>query len=665
MRELKDIITITRDMRLLYVEDNDLVRGSTSPILENIFADVVIAVDGEDGIEKFYEYTIDIVITDINMPRLNGLDMVESIRKFDKNIPILLLSAHNETEYFTRSINLSVDGYLLKPLKMKDLVFALDKIVDQMLFLQNYNNNIVFLQQYQELTDVNTAVSKTDLEGNITYVNEQFSKLTGFSEDELLGITHSIMRHPDTSASLYADLWHKIKHEKLVWKGILKNISKSGDIFYTDTVVKPILDRDGDIVEYISLKSDITDVFNPKKQLYDIMKLVSNPMLINIEIDGFKNINSFYGHELSQRIQDNFFEYLKRYIPSELGFSKFLALGDGKYIFIKDLKNSTQKDIENIIEELKDFQFIIHELKLDVGDIDYDISILLSVAVGENCIENAEYGMNEIQKNKKEFIFAKNFLEKEQHKARNNIEKLRMIKVAIENNKIISHFQPIVSNKTKQIIKYESLVRLIDEEDNVISPYFFLNVAKQGKYYSRVTNIVLENSFKALTQTDKSISINISALDIEDITTRNRIYKLLETHKDEATRVVFELLEDENIRDLDKIVEFINIVKSYGVKIAIDDFGAGYSNFIRLSKYQPDILKIDGSLIKDIETDSYSLSVVKTIVTFAKEQKLEVVAEYIENENIYNILKDLGVEYSQGYFFGKAEMLSKYESIDE
>ena len=141
-----------------------------------------------------------------------------------------------------------------------------------------------------------------------------------------------------------------------------------------------------------------------------------------------------------------------------------------------------------------------------------------------------------------------------------------MIKVAIENNKIISHFQPIVSNKTKQIIKYESLVRLIDEEENVISPYFFLDVAKQGKYYSRVTNIVLENSFKALTQTDKSISINISALDIEDITTRNRIYKLLETHKDEATRVVFELLEDENIRDLDKIVEFINIVKSYGVK---------------------------------------------------------------------------------------------------
>ncbi|MDQ7061395.1 MAG: EAL domain-containing protein [Sulfurimonas sp.] len=90
-----------------------------------------------------------------------------------------------------------------------------------------------------------------------------------------------------------------------------------------------------------------------------------------------------------------------------------------------------------------------------------------------------------------------------------------------------------------------------------------------------------------------------------------------------AYRVVFELLEDEDVRDIDEITNFITEVKAFGVTIAIDDFGAGYSNFERLLKYQPDILKIDGSLIRHIETDSYSLSVVKTIVAFAKEQRLK------------------------------------------
>ena len=153
------------------------------------------------------------------------------------------------------------------------------------------------------------------------------------------------------------------------------------------------------------------------------------------------------------------------------------------------------------------------------------------------------------------------------------------------------------------------------------------------------------------------ISINLSALDIEKPLTRKKLHALLETNAKDAHRIVFELLEDEQIKDFELIKEFIRDIKSYGAKIAIDDFGAGYSNFERLLNYQPDILKIDGSLVKNIETNSYSLSVVKTIVAFAKEQNIKIIAEYVENENIYNILYSLGVDYSQGYYFGKPDKL--------
>ena len=159
--------------------------------------------------------------------------------------------------------------------------------------------------------------------------------------------------------------------------------------------------------------------------------------------------------------------------------------------------------------------------------------------------------------------------------------------------------------------------------------------------------------------TDKDISINLSAIDIELESVRKEIFSLLEKYKADTHRVVFELLEDENVKDLSVIQSFIDQVKKYGVKIAIDDFGSGYSNFERLLKYQPDILKIDGSLVKNIVDDAYSLSIIKTIVSFAKEQNLQIVAEYVENEKIYNILNSLGIDFSQGYYFAQPKPLEE------
>jgi EAL domain-containing protein (putative c-di-GMP-specific phosphodiesterase class I) len=232
-----------------------------------------------------------------------------------------------------------------------------------------------------------------------------------------------------------------------------------------------------------------------------------------------------------------------------------------------------------------------------------------------------------------------------------------MIKNAIQTSKILSYFQPIIDNKTQQVVKYESLVRLIDDNNKVLTPYFFLETAKRSDQYSQITNIVLEHSFTMLRNCDLDISINLSALDIEQKNTRIKVLEFLELNKADASRVVFELLEDENVKDINVVKEFIADVKKYGVKIAIDDFGAGYSNYERLLNYQPDILKIDGCLIRDIETNNYSLSVVKSIVTFAKEQNLQTIAEFIENEAIFKIINDLGVDYSQGYYFGKPEPL--------
>jgi len=658
MTDLKTTLEFTQDKGVLFVEDDPEVRELMVKTLEDLFANVYTAVDGEDGLEKFYANSIDVVISDVNLPKMNGLEMSKRLRDFDKDLPIIILSGHNESKYIYDSIDLNIDSYLLKPLSLDDLNKALRRVAKRVEFLNEYKNNLLFLQQYQELTDLSAAVSKTDTDGRITYVNDEFCKLSGYSKEELLGSKHNIVRHPENEPTMYADIWHALGIDKRAWKGVIRNASKDHETYYVDTIIKPILNANNEIIEYISIQKDVTDLLNPKKQLHDYVDSSQEPLVAFVKIDGFMDIEKLYGHKITQEIEDKFADKILEQMPEYLHFKKFFSLGHGEYIFVQDLELNKELELDTIILELKNFQQMVSGLEIDIGEIEYDISILMSVSHGEHCLENVKYAMKSLERTKQDFIVSNDFVEQEQGKALQNLQILKMVKVAIDNMNIISYFQPIVSNETKKVVKYESLVRLVNEDGKVVSPYLFLDLAKRGKYYSKITGMVLENSFNALRFTDKSVTMNISALDIEKKSTREKIYELLDLHREMGPRIVFELLEDEDVRDFDEITKFIARVKAFGVKIAIDDFGAGYSNFERLLKYQPDILKIDGSLIKNIETDAYSMSVVKTIVAFAKEQKIEMVAEYIENENIYEIIRSLGVEYSQGYYFGAPALLN-------
>ncbi len=653
---MEKIISYSSRLKLLYVEDDPAAQSSTLAIFDEFFGEILTASNGTEGVELFENEEVDLIITDINMPQMNGLQMIRKIREINRDIPILVLSAHNESEYFMSSIKLGVEGYLLKPIDLEQFLGVLDNVVERLYLKEEASKNLNLLRQYQEVTDAGNIVSKTDPKGIITYVNDAFCEISEYSREELIGRPHNIVRHPDNSPELFKNMWHTIKERKEIWQGVLKNRKKSGNFYYVQTTIKPILDQNGEIIEYIALRSDITDIMNPRKQLHDLIDSCLETIMVLVKIEGFEDIEKFYGHKLTQTIEEKFAHKLFDYIPKECEFERVYVLGNGEYAFAKDKKICAYK-ADFIIEQLKKFQNRVNETGISLDEIDYAVSVLVSFSFGKNALENAKYGLKELVESKQDFIVANDLVEKEHDKAQQNLQTLKMIKKAIESNKIICHFQPIVDNETRQVHKYESLARLVDEDGKTISPYFFLETAKRSKYYPMITSMVIENAFLALERTDKKISINLSALDIEKRSSRKEIYRLLERHSQKASRVVFELLEDENVKDFDQIKDFIVRVKEMGVKIAIDDFGTGYSNFERLLDYQPDILKIDGSLIKNIETSRLSRSVVKTVVSFAKEQNIKTVAEYVENEQIFEIIKDLGIDYSQGYYFGKPQTL--------
>lgn len=652
MDDLKNIIKYSKNLKLLYVEDNKEARESTQSILKEFFNIVIIAVDGEDGLKKFQSNEINLIITDINMPKLNGLDMIEKIKKIDIDVSIIILSAYNESIYFIDSIKYGTDGYLLKPIVMEQFLGVLKKIIDKFQLKEEAKNNLHLLKQYQEATNSSSIVSKANTSGIITYINDNFCKISGYSPNELIGKSHNIIRHPDNSNSFYNKMWNIIKNKKQIWKGIIRNKSKNGNSFYVNCTIKPILDSKNNIIEYIALNNDITDIMNPRKQLQDLIDSTPNAIAVMIKIEHFEDIENFYYQKIAQKIEDKFATILTEKIPKEYGFEKVFQIGNGEYIFAKN-RDTCELSIDTMVLKLKEFQHDMNKINIDIGDIDYNISIIISFSYGQNVLESIKYSIKKLAKTNQDFIVTNGLTINEQNNAKHNIDTLKKVKKAINDFKIICYFQPIIDNKTLEIKKYESLVRLIDEDGEILSPFYFLDIAKKGKYYSQITAIVLTNSFKALKSTNMDISINISALDIEKKETRDKLYELLEQNKHEASRVVLELLEDEDVKDFNTITKFIKNVKEFGVKIAIDDFGAGYSNFKRLLNYQPDILKIDSSLIKNIAKDSFSLNIVETIVAFAQKQHIQTIAEYVENEQIFNILCSIGVDYSQGYYFSE------------
>ena len=391
-----------------------------------------------------------------------------------------------------------------------------------------------------------------------------------------------------------------------------------------------------------------TNLPNKSALLSDIGKC-KNPKLVLFRIEDYELIEEFYTENIASKIEYEFANKIYDLVSEDCKNANLYHTSEGEFALLKDdieYKITNEKAIKNCTQ----FYINTKESIIKFDDYEYDISIAISYAHGiDNLFEHSRVGLNHAIKEKEPIVFANDIIEQVHKDAKNNINTIKMVKAALSTNNVVSYFQPILNNKTNQIEKYESLVRIIDVNGKIISPFFFLDIAKKGKYYTQITERVINNSLKALETTTKDISINLSATDIENDYIRDMILKYLENNKDIASRIVFELLEDENVKDFNTISSFIDTVKNYGVQIAVDDFGAGYSNFERLLDFKPDILKIDGSLIKNIHTDTFSKNIVETIQNFATKMDIKTVAEFVHCREVLDVVNKIGIDYTQGY----------------
>jgi PAS domain S-box-containing protein len=261
----KELIKYLKTITVLYVEDDDNTREQLEFFLSSKVSHLYVAKNGEEGFELFKQYNPDLVISDIQMPILDGISMSELIKNHNPDARILLITAFNDTDYLFKAIKLSISNYLTKPL---DLSLLVDTMINQAknINLEKENKEIYnSLKQYKDIVDERSIISKTDLNGLITYINEPFEKISGYKKEEIIGKSHHFINHPDNDKLIFQDMWNTIKNEKKSWHGRLKNLSKDKKEYFIDILIKPILDLDENIIEFISLSNDITDLEKTKE----------------------------------------------------------------------------------------------------------------------------------------------------------------------------------------------------------------------------------------------------------------------------------------------------------------------------------------------------------------------------------------------------------------
>jgi diguanylate cyclase (GGDEF)-like protein len=405
-----------------------------------------------------------------------------------------------------------------------------------------------------------------------------------------------------------------------------------------------------------SITDTLTQIYN-RTYLRELLEDFDSEhyQVIMFDIDYFKQVNDTYGHKMG----DNILRDLALLIKKEIRENDiFIRFGGEEFLLFVYRKEHDKMFAYNIAQRLRK--------KIEQTDFIYDeVSIHITVSMGVTCsperfkmvssaIKYADEMLYIAKKEGRNQVIHTPKLQKK-HQVVEQYLTINEIKDAIEDDRILCHFQAIFNAKTGEIVKYEALVRLRTREGEIVAPVAFLQNIRHTNLYNDMSKKIFDIVFDKIKTHQIAISINMTFSDILNNDIFMLILKEIKAHQACIPFLTIELLEYEALELNDTFVQHIQAIKSYGIHIAIDDFGIGFANYNILQTLPLDTIKIDGSLMKDIDTSSTSFHIVKSIILLADALHIETVAECVHSKDVYTIVNDLGVTYMQGYYLAKPQ----------
>jgi EAL domain-containing protein (putative c-di-GMP-specific phosphodiesterase class I)/GGDEF domain-containing protein len=280
--------------------------------------------------------------------------------------------------------------------------------------------------------------------------------------------------------------------------------------------------------------------------------------------------------------------------------------------------------------------------------INIDVTIGCSKSSDEQIRIYAEKALHNAKLEFLHYMYYDSFLFKNESVSENLLD---VLNYNIENSLVEPFFQAIMDNNTDKIVKYEALMRIFDTNGNILMPNIFIHKAKKCRLYNKLMEILFNKIIVYILRYKIHVSINLDYIDILNPHIKKVLISKIKANNI-GSYLTLEILESEKVSNFNIVNDFISEVKRYGVKIAIDDFGTGFSNYENILNLDIDYIKIDGSLIRKIDEDIY-LNLIKSIVLFSKQQNIKVIAEFVSDLKILRYVKNIKIDYSQGYYIGK------------
>ncbi len=564
------------------------------------------------------------------------------------------------------------------------------KQVEQSLFAEKEK----FLVTLNSIMD---GVITVDLDEKITYVNPDAIRLSGCSEENMLGSVFSdvIKLLNDNVSQAPANIVRECLKNGHInsHKGHLLIMHKEGYVTTVKETVAPMFDQMDKVIGAVIILHDETETYHLEQKLSyqathdDLTGLInrsefevrlkhiiniaysdkSSYAMLYIDLDNFKIINDNCGHlagdQLLRQVTDLFKEKLRRGdILARLGGDEFGVILESCPIF----------DAENIAQEIC---ALVNQYNFLWENEEYTIGVSIGVvAINEetdkvdsilNQADASCYAAKDLGRNQAHVYRADNL---ELIAKQGEMLWVSRINKALKDDRFILYFQLIQPIFHREGLHFEILIRMLDDNNNIIAPANFLPAAEHYDLIKIIDRWVITQTFSWLANHKKIsdkvslCSINLSGLSIVDPNFIHFVMQQITKNNIDATKICFEITETVAINNLLLARRFIDTLKALGCVFSLDDFGSGMSSFGYLKQLNVDFLKIDGQFVKDISIDKIDEAMVSSINEIGHIMNLKTIAEYVENKDVYDKVKSLGIDFAQGFYIAKPQPLEQLKS---
>lgn len=567
---------------------------------------------------------------------------------------VSFLNIYSEFPQFFNEINLDI----LKEIQ-HDIAFALERV-------ERIRHNTIIAEA---LKNSDTWILVTDENGNIIYVNEAVERISGYSKEELIGKNPRIFKSGLNPPEFYKELWDTILSGK-IFNAITPNRKKDGEIFHVDLKIIPVK-LPGNILRFVAVARDVTEKIRlservQRLQNYDALTGLLNMngftvnvsqklnetdvfgLLILIDIYDMTYINKIHGIHAGDQILIQFAEKIKKSFENTDSIARIAADSFGIYLIAE-----TTDDIYKAYSKLYELNNSVFNIDNKIISININAAISIFPKDGKSfktLYERADITLQQTKKAGSGIIqFFDAAIEKEAEKL---WEVFNLIKKASEEKLFTFYYQPYFYTKTLKIAGFEALVRIIDRDGKLYTPDFFIDYLENSQYLSSFENWAINEVTEKIKKWGTNISLNISG---KTFSNPILIPILSEITSEIRNKLTIEITERIFINNPEYTMQILSDIKRMKnpPKIAIDDFGTGYSSMSYLRDLPIDIVKIDKSFIKDMVEDKKSLAIVETIIGLAKKLEKMTLAEGVETEKQFKILKTMDCDFVQGFLFSK------------